>query len=159
MKVSVTQSCLLTLCDPINYSPPGSSPWNSPGKNTGVGFHSLPQGIFLTEGSNQGPLHCRQVLYCLSHKGRLYMTYYKLQALLCFVWMLNRVRLFVTSWSVACQVSLSMEFSRQEYRRELPFSTPEDPPDPQTEPAFPATLAIAGRFFATAPAGKLQITS
>ena len=65
--------------------------------------------------------------------------------------MLNRVRLFVTSWSVACQVSLSMEFSRQEYWRELPFSTPEDPPDPQTEPAFPATLAIAGRFFATAP--------
>ena len=32
------QSCL-TLCDPINGSPPGSRPWDSPGKNTGVGCH------------------------------------------------------------------------------------------------------------------------
>ena len=31
------QSCL-TLCDPIDGSPPGSpNPWDSPGKNTGVG--------------------------------------------------------------------------------------------------------------------------
>ena len=73
--------------------------------------------------------------------------------------MFNHVRLFVTSWSVACQVSLSMKFSRQEYWRELPLSTPEDSPDPQTEPAFPGTLAIAGRLFTTAPSGKLQITS
>ena len=33
-------SCL-TLCDPINGSPPGSRPWDSPGKNTGVGCHFL----------------------------------------------------------------------------------------------------------------------
>ena len=38
-------------------------PWNSPGKNTGVGSHSLLQGIFLTQGSNPGLLHCRQILY------------------------------------------------------------------------------------------------
>ena len=31
-------------------------PWNSPGKNTGVGGHSLLQGIFLAQGSNPGPL-------------------------------------------------------------------------------------------------------
>ena len=30
----------------------GSSVWNSPGKNTGVGCHFLLQGIFLTQGSN-----------------------------------------------------------------------------------------------------------
>ena len=37
------QSCL-TLCDPIDSSPPGSPrPWDSPGKNTGVGCHFLPQ--------------------------------------------------------------------------------------------------------------------
>ena len=35
------QSCL-TLCDPIDGSPPGSPrPWDSPGKNTGVGCHIL----------------------------------------------------------------------------------------------------------------------
>ena len=45
------------------------SPWNSPGQNTGVGSLSLLQGIFPTQGSNPGLLHCRQILYQLNHKG------------------------------------------------------------------------------------------
>ena len=36
------QSCL-TLCDPIDGSPPGSRPWDSLGKNTAVGCHFLLQ--------------------------------------------------------------------------------------------------------------------
>ena len=36
------QSCL-TVCDPIDGSPPGSLPWDSPGKNTRVGCHFLIQ--------------------------------------------------------------------------------------------------------------------
>ena len=44
-------------------------PWNSPGKNTGVGCHSLLQGSFLTQGLNQGLLHCRWILDHLSHQG------------------------------------------------------------------------------------------
>ena len=44
-------------------------PWNSPGKNTGVGCHSLLQEIFLTQGSNPCLLHCRWILYHLSHQG------------------------------------------------------------------------------------------
>ena len=40
-----------------------------PGKNTGVGSHSLLQGIFPTQGSNLSLLHCRQILYHLSHQG------------------------------------------------------------------------------------------
>ena len=44
-------------------------PWNSPGKNTEVGSQSLLQGIFLTQGSNLSLLHCRQILYHLSHEG------------------------------------------------------------------------------------------
>ena len=53
------------------------TPWtvacheDSPGQNTGVGNCSLPKGIFPTQGSNPGLLHCRQILYCLSHQGRL----------------------------------------------------------------------------------------
>ena len=43
--------------------------WNSPGKNAGVGSHFLLQGIFLTQRSNPGLLHCRLILYCLSHQG------------------------------------------------------------------------------------------
>ena len=45
------------------------SPWNSPGQNTGVGSHSLPQGLFPTQGSNPGLPHCRQILHQLSHNG------------------------------------------------------------------------------------------
>ena len=40
--------------------------WDSPGKNTGVGCHALLQGIFPTQGSNQGLLHCRWIFYHLS---------------------------------------------------------------------------------------------
>ena len=34
-----------------------------------MGSHSILQGIFLTQGSNSGLSHCRQILYCLSHQG------------------------------------------------------------------------------------------
>ena len=44
-------------------------PWNSPGKNTGVGCHALLQGIFPTQGSNPGFPYCRHILYHLSHQG------------------------------------------------------------------------------------------
>ena len=44
------------------------SPWNSAGQNTGVGSLFLLQGIFPTQGSNPGLLHCRRILYQLSHK-------------------------------------------------------------------------------------------
>ena len=41
---SAAQSCL-TLCNPMDYSPPGLlCPWDSPGKNTGVGCHFLHRG-------------------------------------------------------------------------------------------------------------------
>ena len=42
-------------------------PWDSPGKNNGVGSHPLLQGIFLTQGLCPGLQDCRQILYHLSH--------------------------------------------------------------------------------------------
>ena len=45
------------------------SPWNSPGQDTGVGNLSLLQWIILTQESNWGLLHCRQILYQLSYQG------------------------------------------------------------------------------------------
>ena len=44
-------------------------PMEFSGQNTGVGSLSLLQGIFPTQGSNPGLLHCRRILYQLSHKG------------------------------------------------------------------------------------------
>ena len=47
------------------------SPWNSPGQNTGMGSLSLLQGIFPSQASNPGLLHCRWILYQLSHREAL----------------------------------------------------------------------------------------
>ena len=71
MKVKVAQSLFAThglgparlLC-----------PWNSPGRNTEVGSHSLLRGIFPTQGLNLGLLHCRQILYHLSHQRQAQIT-------------------------------------------------------------------------------------
>ena len=49
------------------------------------------------------------------------------------------------------QVSLSMEFFRQEYWSGLPYPSPGDLPYPRTEPASPA---LAGRFLTNEPSGK-----
>ena len=64
---------------------------------------------------------------------------------------LSHVWFFVTLWTVACQAPLSMEISRQEYWSGLPFPSPGDLPDPETEPM---ASALAGRFFTTEPPGK-----
>ena len=72
----IAQSCL-TLCNPMDCSPPGSSVHgDSPGSNTGVGCHALLQGIFPTQGSHQGLRYCRQILYCLSLQGSPYVNIY-----------------------------------------------------------------------------------
>ena len=53
----------------MDCSPPGSSVHgDSPGKNTGVGYHDLFQGIFPSQGSNPSLLHCRWILYQLSYE-------------------------------------------------------------------------------------------
>ena len=65
-KVLVTQLCLI-LWDPMNCSPPSFSVhgilWSD--------SLSLLQGIFLTQGSNPGLLHCRQIFYHLTMSQRL----------------------------------------------------------------------------------------
>ena len=64
---------ILTQCTrvmPDSLQPHGLySPWNSPGQNTEVSSLSLLHRIFPTQGLNTGLLHCRQILYQLSHQG------------------------------------------------------------------------------------------
>ena len=58
-----------TFCDRMDYSLPGSFVYgDSPDKNTRVGCNVLLQGIFTAQESNPGLLHCRQILYHLSHQ-------------------------------------------------------------------------------------------
>ena len=73
----------------------------------------------------------------------------------CFCWWMgaqsfSHVQLFATLWSVALQVPLFMEFSRQEYWSGLPFPTPGGLPNPGMEPGSLASPASAGGFFTTA---------
>ena len=64
----VMQSCL-TLCDLMDCCPPGfSAHGDSPGKNTGVGCHALLHRTFPIQGLNSRFLHCRWILYHLSHQ-------------------------------------------------------------------------------------------
>ena len=67
---------------------------------------------------------------------------------------LNCVQSFETPWTVVCQVPLSVEFSRQDYRNGVPFPTLGDPPDSGIEPPSPASPVAAGGFFTTEPPGK-----
>ena len=62
-------------------------PWNSPGKNTGVGSHSLLQGIFLTQGLNLGLLHCRQIPYYLSLSWPFLIPKYHIRHILILAFM------------------------------------------------------------------------
>ena len=109
------------------------------GKKTGVGCHSLLQGIFPTQGLNSGLLHCRQILYhwatwealCIYiYKSNKILSVYKLSSEYICICVLSRIWLFVTPWTVAHQFPLSMEFSGKEYWSGLPCSPPEDLPNP-----------------------------
>ena len=61
--------------------------------------------------------------------------------------MLSCVR-FCDPWTVACQVPLSMELSRQEYWSGLPFPPPEYLPNPWIKLKSLVPPTLTGRFFA-----------
>ena len=71
-------------------------PWNSPGKNSEVGCHSLHQGIFPTQGQNPSLLHCRQILYRLSHKGNSLVFPSSIQLKVCCSHLKEKHRCFST---------------------------------------------------------------
>jgi len=60
----------------------------------------------------------------------------------------------MTSWTIAGQAPLSMEFSRQEYWSGLSFPSPGDLPDPGIRLVSPASLAVIGGFFSSVTPGK-----
>ena len=100
-----------TLSDPLDCSPPGSSVHgDSPDKNTGVGCHALLQGIFPILGSNPDLLHCRQILYQLSHQGSPLVTPVAAAA-----------KMLELCWTLCDPIDgsqpapLSLGYSRQEY--------------------------------------------
>ena len=109
--------CSLTGC---------SVPVVSQVKSTGVGCHFLLQGIFPTQGSNPRLLHWQVNSWPLSHQ--------------CVCSVLSDS--FATPRTVAHEVPLSMEFSRQEYCSGLPLPSPGDLPHPGIEPGSPVLQQI-----------------
>ena len=72
---AIVPVCVSRSVVPNSLWPHGLQPtrllylWDFPGKDTGVGYHFLLQGIFPTQGSNLGLLPCRQIRHRLSYKG------------------------------------------------------------------------------------------
>ena len=62
-----------------------------------------------------------------------------------------------TPWTIACHAPLSMGFPSQEYWSGLPFPSPRDLPDPETEPMSLASPTLAGGFFTTSATWAAQI--
>ena len=144
-------------------------PWDSPGKNTGVGCHFLLQ-CMKVKGESEvaqscpipsDPMDCSppgspvpgifqaRVLEWGAIAFSLIHYSYCITPHACVLSRFGCVRLFVTPWTVVLQAPLSMGFSRQEYWSGLPCSPPGDLPDPGIEPASLRTPALAGRFFTT----------
>ena len=85
-----------------------------PDQNTGVGCNFLLQGIFLTQGSNPGLLHCRQTIYHLSHQGRISKVIYLIGV---------TAQSCLTLCDPVDCAPLLTALSRQEYQSSLPFPT------------------------------------
>ena len=67
---SVSPSVVSGSLRPLGLQPTRRlCPWDSLGRNTGVGSHSLLQGIFPTQGSNSGLLHCRRFFAAWDTRG------------------------------------------------------------------------------------------
>ena len=124
------QSCL-TLCNPLDYSPPDSSVHeDSPGKNAGVGCRALPPGDL----PDPGILHLLHRQVCSSlpappWKSRKQCVSHPVMSD------------SATPWTVACQAPLSMGFPRQEYWSGLPLPSPGVLPDPGIKPGPPVLQA------------------
>ena len=101
-KVKVKSLSRVRLCDPMDCSLPCFSVHEIfQARVLGVGYHCLPQRIFLIQGSNQCLPHCRQTLYCFSQQGShslvpcvlLHLGASRCPAWVCYL--LSGVRLFV----------------------------------------------------------------
>ena len=111
MTVKVLVQPCLTLVTPWTVAHRLLCPWNSPGKNTGVGCHFLLQGIFPSQGLNRALPHCRQTLYPLSPSQHVPKQVHEPWTLRLKVWcstdwaiqakwkLLSPVWLFATPWT------------------------------------------------------------
>ena len=138
---------------PHRWQPTGlPNPWDSPGKNTGVGCHFLLQCKKVKSQSEvaqsclilSDPMDCS--LSGSSVHGIFQARVLEWGAIAFSMCMFSCVQLFATPWSVAHQAPLSMGFFRQEYWSGLQFP-PGNLPGPGIEPTSPVSPSLGGRLF------------
>ena len=94
------------------------------------------------------------LMYIVAKMWKIMKISSKISLYLSCACVLSYVWLFVTPWTIACQASLSTEFSRQEHWSGLPFPTLGALPNPGIETTSLTSPALAGSFFTTVPPGK-----
>ena len=138
---------------PHGLCPPGSSVHgDSPGKNTGVGYHDLLQGIFPNQGLNLGLPQCRWILYYLSLQGSPFYLFYHLEdailvvpynckgnlLLSFFTFIFWNILLCFRPHSVACRILVP-----QPRIKPSPLALEVQSPNHWITREFPATLLFA----------------
>ena len=94
------------------------------------------------------------LFFTLTPKQSLFSFHQGGQLNVCMLQHLSCAQLFATLWTTACQVPLSLGFSRQECWSGLLWPSPEDLPNPGIEPTCLMSPALAGGFFTTSAPGK-----
>ena len=123
--------------EPTTFIKPKPNPHQGPDSSIPWRLRNLQKGnMKLAEVDSWG---IRKAAFSIIHKCKVK----------CVLSHLSRVWLFVTIWTIVCQVPLSMGFSRQEYWNALLYPPPGDLPNPGVEPTSLTFPASAGAFFTT----------
>ena len=128
----VVQLCP-TLCDPMGCSPPGSS------------VHGIFQARVWSGLPFPSPWPKNQNIKKKKRSNIITNS-------MCVCSVAQSCLTLFSSWTIAHQAPLPMEFSRQKYWRGVPSPTPGDLPEPEIEPESLASPALAGGFFTTSAA-------
>ena len=161
----VAQLCL-TLCYPMDYSPPGFS------------VHGILQAKILERVAilfSRGFSWLRDQTWVSCTAGRFFtiwttretqdtilkahkIGYIKVECA-CLLGLFNHVWLSAALWTVALQAPLSVGFSRQEYWSGFPCPPPGDLPDSRIKPVPLMSPALAGRFFTSSTTWEVLVVS
>ena len=160
---SVAQSCP-TLCDPMNRSTPGLPVHHQLPEFTQTHVHRVGDAIQpshpLSCPSPPAPNPSQHQSFPMSQLfawgGHIY-TFMFISCMCMCVFSHSVGSDSATLWTVACQATLSLESSRQEYWSGLPFPTPGDLSEPGFKPGSPVSPALAGAFFTSEPPGEPHI--
>ena len=143
-------------------------PWDSPGKNTGVGCHFLLQcmkvksEIEVTQSclTLSDPMDCSPPGFSVHgifqarglEWGTIAFSDMLLEPTVSRVGHFSHVQLYMTPWTAARQAPLSIGFSRQEYWSGVPCPLARNLPHPGTDPASLMSPALASGFLNTSEA-------